>query len=79
MTDAKNEGAGGASRSDAVLERIASIEHEQWAHWTSYMLANLTEANIVKWKLQIEAQYSELSEIEKESDRYWAKRVLDAL
>jgi hypothetical protein len=59
-----------------VREALANLEHEQWAHWTKYMLANLTPENIERWKRQIETPYDQLSEAEKDSDREWADRVL---
>jgi hypothetical protein len=62
-----------------LLERLAAIEHEQWAHWTRYMLDNLTPENIERWQRQTETPYTELSEAEKESDRRWARKVVDAL
>ena len=55
-----------------IIERLAAHEHEQWAHWTRYMLDNLTEENIARWRQQIEMDYQDLSESEKESDRQWA-------
>lgn len=61
------------------LEQLAALEHEQWAHWTQYMLNNLTSENIERWKRQIETPYSELSEKEKESDRKWARLVIELL
>lgn len=61
---------------DAVLEKLADLEHEQWAHWTRYMLDNLTDENINRWRLQIETPYSELTEKEKESDRSWARKAI---
>ena len=60
-----------------LIERLAELEHEQWVHWTRYMLDNLTPENIERWKGQIETPYSELSEKEKESDRVWARKVFD--
>lgn len=62
-----------------IIEKLAELEHEQWAHWTKYMLDNLTDENIARWKRQIEAPYEELSEKEKESDREWARKVLKIL
>jgi len=59
-----------------LIEKLAELEHEQWAHWTKYMLDNLSDENIVRWKQQIETPYEELSEKEKESDRKWACKVL---
>lgn len=59
-----------------ILEELADLEHEQWAHWTRYMLDNLTPENIERWKRQCNTPYSALSEKEKESDREWARKVL---
>ena len=60
------------------LEAVAAVEHDQWAHWTAYMLDNLSRENIVRWSLQIETPYAELTEAEKESDREWAAKAVDA-
>ena len=57
-------------------EKLADLEHKQWAHWTEYMLSNLTEENINRWKKQIKTSYNKLSEKEKQSDRVWADEVL---
>lgn len=62
-----------------IREKLAELEHIQWAHWTSYMLNNLTVENIERWRQQINTHYSELSETEKDSDRKWANKVLDIL
>jgi len=61
------------------LEQLAELEHEQWAHWTKYMLDNLAPENIERWKRQIDTPYSELSEKEKESDRNWARKVIEII
>ncbi len=60
---------------DTLTEELSELEHEQWAHWTKYMIDNLSSENIVKWRRQIITKYSELSEKEKESDRIWANKV----
>jgi len=36
-----------------------------------------TKEMIEKWKKQTGTRYKDLSEGEKKSDRYWAKRVID--
>ena len=59
-----------------TFERLSALEHEQWAHWTKYMLDNLTPENIARWRKQIDTPYGKLSEKEKDSDRTWAKKVL---
>lgn len=61
----------------ALVEKIAPLEHEQWAHWTKYILDNLTDENIERWKIQCQTDYKDLSEEEKESDRVWARKLLD--
>lgn len=67
------------SKKNEVLELLASLEHEQWIHWTKYMLENLTDENIKRWKRQIKTPYYKLSEEEKESDRKLARKVLALL
>lgn len=61
---------------NSLREKLAAHEHEQWAHWTKYMLDNLTPSNIERWKRQIETPYENLSEKEKNSDREWADKTL---
>ena len=58
------------------LESIAELEHEQWANWTEHMLDNLTEENLLRWRIQIKTDNGELSEEEKESDRVWARKSI---
>lgn len=62
-----------------IKEELAELEHTQWAHWTKYMLDNLTPENIARWKQQIITPYRKLSEKEKDSDREWAERVLEII
>lgn len=61
------------------IEMVADLEHQQWAHWTKYMLDNLTDENIKRWKRQIKTDYNDLSDKEKESDRVWARKVINLL
>ena len=62
-----------------LREKLAALEHGQWAHWTRYMLDNLTSEDIARWRRQPETSYTELSDKEKESDRQWANKVLSLL
>ena len=64
---------------DAMIERLAALKHEQWAHWTKHMLANLTPENIARWERLAATPYAELTEAEKDKDREWAEKVLDLL
>jgi hypothetical protein len=63
-------------RLDALVEELAALEHEQWAHWTQYMLDNLSLDNIARWRRQCATPYADLTEEEKRSDREWAARAL---
>lgn len=63
-------------RNNELKEKLADLEHQQWAHWTIYMLDNLTKENLKRWGEQVATPYSELSEKEKDSDRIWADKVL---
>ncbi len=36
-----------------LIEELAELEHDQWAHWTKYMLNNLTEKDKLKLIIKI--------------------------
>jgi hypothetical protein len=59
-----------------LIEKLADLEHRQWIEWTKYMLKNLTDKNISKWKKQIKTKYQDLPDNEKWSDRRWATKVI---
>jgi len=71
---------------DDLKQKLARIEHERWASWQDWMHKICTRnddgtitipADLVKrWDRQIETEYADLSDKEKESDlkevnRYW--------
>lgn len=62
-----------------LREELANLEHEQWSHWTKYMLDNANPENCRRWTTQINTPYCDLSEAEKDSDRIWADKVLELL
>ena len=66
-------------RNNKLREKLAELEHEQWSHWTKYLIKNFTEDNILKWGKQAITPYYQLSEKEKDSDRVWADKVLKLL
>jgi hypothetical protein len=72
---------------DGLIDTLASVEHERWAHWQRYLHSKcvpqrltgdlLIPAELVKkWEKQIDTPYSELSELEKESDREQVRKYL---
>jgi hypothetical protein len=78
------------SEAEAVLETLiddlAAIEHERWAHWQRYMHDKgnrrpdgslVLPADLVRrWETQIATGYADLSESEKSSDREQVRRYL---
>lgn len=62
-----------------LLEPLAEMEHERWAHWQRYLHSkcsrnddgSLTIPNelVMRWERQIKTPYHNLTEAEKESDR----------
>jgi hypothetical protein len=67
------------TETNSLRERLAALEHQQWAHWTRHLLDNLTPENAERWRRQIDTPYERLSEAEKRSDREWADRVLELI
>lgn len=63
----------------SLRDWLADLEHKQWAHWTKYMLDNLTEENIARWRRQIDTPFENLSDKEKKSDYEWADKVIGIL
>lgn len=69
-----------------LLETLAGVEHERWAHWQEYMHAQchrtedgslIIPAELAKrWTNQITTAYEDLSETEKDSDREQVQRYL---
>ena len=62
-----------------LLEPLAELEHLQWSHWTRYFLEFDNPSNRKGWKRQAHLPYNKLTEKEKESDREWARQVLQKI
>jgi transcriptional regulator with XRE-family HTH domain len=62
-----------------LLERMAALEHEQWAHWTRFMLYNLTPENIARWRRQIDEPYHALPYSDKARNREWAVKAIQVI
>jgi len=72
-----------------LIEKLADVEHERWAHWQRYLHSKCVRASdgsltippelVLRWELQIDTPYSELSEEEKESDRDQVRRYLSII
>lgn len=72
-----------------LLETLASIQHEIWSHWMSYLFSVATrnedgsftipEEKASRWRRQMSTSYSELTEMEKNSDRGQALKIISLL
>ena len=73
----------------SIVECLASVQHEIWAHWMSYLFS-VCEVNddgsvtipadkVWRWSRQVSTDYNGLSESEKDSDREQAAKVISAL
>jgi hypothetical protein len=73
----------------ALLEELAALEHERWAHWQNYVHTQgqrrpdgsiLLPANLVeRWERQINTPYKDLTNEERESDREQVQRYFPLL
>jgi hypothetical protein len=71
---------------EELIETLAAIEHERWAHWQRYMHSKcerkadgslvIPSALVSQWERQIATRYTDLSEAEKQSDRDQVRRYL---
>ena len=69
-----------------LLDALAAIEHERWAHWQRHMHDQASKqsdgslvipANLVaRWEKQIDTDFVSLSDEEKESDREQVRKYL---
>ena len=62
-----------------LLENLAALEHHQWATWTRYMIANWNPKNVERWMGQTAMAYEDLTEAEKESDRMFARIMIQEI
>lgn len=71
--------------SDAAIEALAALSHDQWAGWTQWMFDKWGlhhqsgESFRERWQRQMATAYSDLTEVEKESDRVEARRMLGVI
>lgn len=69
-----------------LLEELAAIEHQRWAHWQRFMHSQAERRSdgsliipsdlVTKWERLIDTPYAELTDKEKESDRDQVRRYL---
>ncbi|MEI6485484.1 MAG: hypothetical protein WCO11_04385 [Sphingomonadales bacterium] len=77
------------ARLAALIEPLAALEHERWAHWQRHLHAQgqlqgdgallLPADKIARWQRQIDQPYAALSDAEQQSDREQVARYLPLL
>ena len=75
--------------SEQLVDELAAIEHERWAHWQRYVhdqCARQQDGSLVipaelaaRWEAQIGTLYVELTERERDSDREQVRRYLPVI
>ncbi len=62
-----------------ALETFAAIAHAQWEFWTKQLAKSekISPTRLERWK-KLWRSYAKLTEIQKEDDRIWARKYLDA-
>jgi hypothetical protein len=66
------------SPTDDLVEALATIEHEQWMHWSHAVAAEVAASTRAKWQRSW-VEYAGLNDEMKEADRVWARRVVTLL
>jgi len=69
-----------------LVEALADIEHQRWSHWQRYMHGKcerqpdgslkIPAELVLQWERQSMTSYSDLTEVERESDREQVRRYL---
>ncbi|MGG7100883.1 hypothetical protein [Rhodococcus sp. 24CO] len=72
--------------SDELMRRLATAEHERWAHWQQYVHDQgerrkdgslvIPAELVARWDTQIAAAYADLSTEEQQSDQDQVRRYL---
>ena len=78
-----------AARLEHIIEKLAEIEHERWAHWQKYVHDKCEHRSdgalvilpdlVAQWDRQIATPYCDLTEKEKESDREQVRKYLSTI
>lgn len=63
----------------SLVEALAVLEHQQFHHWIGYQVEHMHLLNWERWTHQARTPYAMLSEKEKDSDRKWARKVLEII
>ena len=63
---------------EALLEKLAELEHEQWMVWSRGIARDVRRKRRKRWE-QYWIPYDKLTEEDKELDRVWARKIMAVL
>ena len=76
-------------KTDQKRERLACAVHDSWSHWMRHIFSKASRNadgswtipadSADRWQRQMETDYAELTESEKDSDRRQADKLLDVI
>ena len=76
-------------RDNEIIEKLAEYEHDRWSRWQKYLFSKciinedgsmtIPKEFVERWTRQINTSYIDLSELEKDSDRKEAIRIIDCI
>lgn len=61
-----------------LLEAFASLAHDQWCFWSKAVAPEVAPERRARWE-KLWVPYTELSEVDKDEDRKWARKYLAEL
>jgi hypothetical protein len=66
------------SVNDDLREQLAAFEHFQWSTWAADIMRteSINKVRMARWNRLIVTPYEDLTEEEKDIDRYWADQIL---
>jgi len=64
-------------RQDDRVERVSAVLHEEWVAWSKNVAPEVSAERRDRWE-KLWVPYDELPESEKEKDREWARKALEA-
>ena len=76
-------------RDNEIIEKLAEYEHDRWSRWQKYLFSKciinedgsmtIPKEFVERWTRQTNTSYIDLSELEKDSDRKEAIRIIDCI
>ena len=76
-------------RDNEIIEKLAEYEHDRWSRWQKHLFSKciinedgsmtIPKEFVERWTRQINTSYINLSELEKDSDRKEAIRIIDCI